>query len=76
MLRKYKTYGLEIRTSFYMGGYHHDAFEIGISKDGVGRLSNSVVKAFEKANEDLLDEIKGSRNLVSVIKYQVPKKKK
>lgn len=74
---KYKEYGLKIKTFFSVGQYHHIVMDIGVGPDGTGRVSDEVVETLKKANEALYEEMpEGSKNLISVIKYAAPKKKK
>lgn len=77
MFGKYKQYILKIETFMGGGRYQHNVFETQHDGSTEGVLSDSVVDALKKVNEVAWEEMpEGSKNLVSCIKYNTPKKKK
>ncbi len=71
-------YGIKIETFVGGGRYQHKCYEVGITaKNRRDReLSQEVVESLQKINEKVWDELPdGARGLVSIIRYNLPRKK-
>lgn len=72
-----KKYGIKIETLNSAGRYSHKVSDIGSSFYTKGQISDSVVEALKKINEQVWEEMPdGSGGLVAIIKYKGPKKKR
>lgn len=68
-------YGIKIETFAIAGRYQHKVYDIGVKPEGIGKLSEDVVKAQKRVNEKSWEEMpEGATGLVAIIKYKAPKK--
>ncbi len=64
-------YGVRIETFESAGRYQHKVQEIGVKPDRVGEISNDIIEAQKRVNENLWKELpQGASNLVSIIRYK------